>query len=243
MFLIIPEIKLVDGTCLECIDGQGRDDYYYDKLSGSPADLVRLFRRENAKSLLISTDKNPDVSTLESFNKILGCTDIPLQLSVPDIDETTLSSLLEQGLNRFVFPIELSGPDDINKFNFFSEKFGSHRIVPLIDIDELETFLNSIKNAPIRISIGKKRGEDWTNNELLQIVSNTKNMRVTLKSGIGNFQSLKRAASFFEEGIDSSYIGRPLFDNSFPCQTIWRNIEKDVDSLEKETEISSVTSH
>jgi phosphoribosylformimino-5-aminoimidazole carboxamide ribotide isomerase len=56
-------------------------------------------------------------------------------------------------------------------------------------------------------------------------------LRITAQGGIRNYQDLIRLQELEKFGVDSVVIGKPLYDNIFPCQRLWRLNEKDLKDL------------
>ena len=66
---------------------------------------------------------------------------------------------------------------------------------------------------------------------LIEIAQNTK-LKITAAGGISNYKDLKKVMDIEHLGIDSVMISRALYDNQFPCQRIWREVESKDTSLE-----------
>jgi phosphoribosylformimino-5-aminoimidazole carboxamide ribotide isomerase len=66
---------------------------------------------------------------------------------------------------------------------------------------------------------------------LLEIANNTK-LKITAAGGVGNYSHLKTLVDLNHPSIDSVMIARSLYENRFPCQAIWRDIERTDTSLE-----------
>jgi len=66
---------------------------------------------------------------------------------------------------------------------------------------------------------------------LVELAKNT-NLKITSAGGIGNYLHLKQLVDLNIPNIDSVIVGRALYENRFPCQAIWRDIEKTDTSLE-----------
>jgi phosphoribosylformimino-5-aminoimidazole carboxamide ribotide isomerase len=65
----------------------------------------------------------------------------------------------------------------------------------------------------------------------MELAKNT-NLKITSAGGIGNYLHLKQLVDLNIPNIDSVIVGRALYENRFPCQAIWRDIEKTDTSLE-----------
>jgi phosphoribosylformimino-5-aminoimidazole carboxamide ribotide isomerase len=66
---------------------------------------------------------------------------------------------------------------------------------------------------------------------LIEIAQNTK-LKITSAGGISSYNDLKKVMDLEKMGIDSVMISRALYENQFPCQKIWREIESKDTSLE-----------
>ena len=65
---------------------------------------------------------------------------------------------------------------------------------------------------------------------LLEIANNT-NLKITSAGGISNYLDLKQIMNIEHLSIDSVMISRALYENQFPCQRIWRELESEDTSL------------
>ena len=66
---------------------------------------------------------------------------------------------------------------------------------------------------------------------LLEIAQNTK-LKITSAGGISSYKDLRNVMDLEKLGVDSVMISRALYENQFPCQRIWRDIESKDTSLE-----------
>jgi phosphoribosylformimino-5-aminoimidazole carboxamide ribotide isomerase len=57
-------------------------------------------------------------------------------------------------------------------------------------------------------------------------------LKVTASGGIGGYPDLKKVQELEPLGVDSVMISRAIYENKFPCQQIWRDLEKIDTSLE-----------
>lgn len=236
MFLIIPEIKLTAGICKDTISSDNRIDGYYENMVSNPADLARLLRRENAKSICVTDFDNIGENGAEVLEKLVACLDITTQFntSASSIDKDIVDKLMSTGIKRLNLYVD---GKSIEQYIDIRSSFPDFSIYPIIDSKNLVVF-DKIKCE--RFSI-RHRGGNWDHETLKKIIdTKSSNTRITLYGGISDHISLKLSASYTSSGIDSCIIGKPLYDNSFPCQAIWRNIEGEIDSEAGEKEISTV---
>lgn len=245
--LVIPVIDIKDGKCVRVVQGLSDKTEFY---SESPINIARLFRKENFKCIHI-TDLDGaihgDMKNFELIKEIAKAVDIPIQLGGGIRDyETAKKVINELGIYRIVIgTAALTNPDFIKKL---LEDFSSSKIV--IGIDEklnnvvIDGWINYANITPLDFakqmeSIGIKRiiYQDVTRvgnlsgphiPRLIEIAENT-NMKITSAGGISNYSDLKKIFEIEHLGIDSVMISRALYENQFPCQRIWRDVEsKDV---------------
>jgi phosphoribosylformimino-5-aminoimidazole carboxamide ribotide isomerase len=67
--------------------------------------------------------------------------------------------------------------------------------------------------------------------EMLRDFAVRTGLRVTAQGGVRNYQDLLRLQELEKFGVDSAIIGKPLYDNVFPCQRLWRLNERDLKDL------------
>ncbi len=247
---VIPVIDIKDGHCVRVIQGLSDKTEFY---SESPINIAKLFRKENFKCIHI-TDLNGaiqgDMKNFELIREIATSVDIPIQLGGGirnyDIAKKILKDL---GVYRIVIgTAALTDPDFIKRI---LDDFSSSKIV--ICIDEklnnvvIDGWINYANITPLDFAkqmeaIGIKRiiYQDVTRvgnlsgphiPRLVEIAENTK-MKITSAGGISNYNDLKKIIDIEHLGIDSVMISRALYENQFPCQRIWRDMESKDVSLE-----------
>lgn len=247
--LIIPVIDIKDGKCVRTIQGLSNSTEFY---SESPIKIAMLFRKENFKTIHI-TDLDGalhgNMKNFELIKEITRSVDIPVQLGGGIRDFEIAKKIIEElGVYRIVIgTAALNNPDLIKKIldNFSSSKLA-------VCIDEklnnvvMDGWINYANITPLEFakqmeSIGVKRiiYQDVTRvgnlcgphiNRLTEIAANT-NLKITSAGGISNFQDLKMIMDLNYPEIDSVMISRALYENQFPCQRIWRELESKDTSL------------
>ncbi len=226
MLLVIPSITIKDGRCV------GKISYPYDMdLLGyeKPEDRARLLRKENAKALhLIFEDGsvwNPE--TLEQIERIRQAVDIPIEVSLPHVpkDSSDLLKLVQSGIYRLFLPHDA---DDFFLTHCIND-FSCQKIVVSIDIDQAtqDKFIQLKKDGLTRVCITLPSKEQifplQTLKEIVETARAT-GLRLSLLFGVYSYKSLIELSSL-EPGFDSVILGSALDDNSFPCQSIWRDAE------------------
>ncbi len=250
MILVIPAIDLKNGICCGVISGQEGTEKYYKYLSEHPLELCTLLRKENAKALHIndldSYESNANINTINAILFISNQLDIPVQVSsdFSDVEECRL--LLENGIYRVVIgDLLLSQPEKVKELvdEYTPSKivFGIETQNGLFQSKYLKKHIHydkfikkMIKAGGNRILFGEK---DWklkpdsADSELLYQISKKYNLRVTCVGGINSPEKLWGISKYSLKGIDSVIIGKPLYDNVFPCQAIWRFAESQLENL------------
>ncbi len=56
-------------------------------------------------------------------------------------------------------------------------------------------------------------------------------LRITASGGVSGYRDLLKLAPLEQVGVDSIIIGKALYENKFPCQALWRDVEKDLTDL------------
>lgn len=248
--LIIPVIDIKGGKCVRTVQGLSSNAEFY---SESPINMAKLFRKENFKAIHITDLDGAIDGNMKNFDLIKEITksvDIPIQLGGGIRDFETAEKVIDElGVYRIVIgTAALTNPDLIKQI---IEKFSNSKIV--ICIDEklnnvvMDGWINYANITPLEFakqmeSIGVKRiiYQDVTRvgnlcgphiNRLTEIAANT-NLKITSAGGISNFQDLKMIMDLNYPEIDSVMISRALYENQFPCQRIWRELESKDTSLE-----------
>jgi len=248
--LVIPVIDIKDGKCVRVVQGLSEKTEFY---SESPVNMARLFRKENFKCIHITDLDGAVLGNMKNFDLIKEITesvDIPVQLGGGIRDFTTAKKIIEElGVYRIVIgTAALTNPDFIKKV---LDEFSASKIV--ICIDEklnnvvIDGWINYANITPLEFakqmeSLGITRiiYQDVTRvgnlsgphiPRLIELAENT-NMKITSAGGISNFNDLKNITEIQHLGIDSVMISRALYENHFPCQRIWRDLESADASLE-----------
>jgi len=248
--LVIPVIDIKDGKCVRIIQGLSDKTEYYTE---SPIKMAKLLRKENFKSIHI-TDLDGavlgDMKNLDLIKEITRSVDIPIQLGGGIRDFQTAKKVIDElGIYRIV--IGTAALTDSDFIKRIIDEFSPSKIA--ICIDEklnnvvIDGWVNYADITPLEFakqmeSIGIKRiiYQDVTRvgnlcgphiARLVEIAKSTK-LKITAAGGISNYNDLKKILEIEFLGIDSVMISRALYENQFPCQRIWREIEcKDI-SLE-----------
>lgn len=248
--LVIPVIDIKDGRCVRTIQGLAENTEFYQE---SPIKIAKLFRKENFKTIHI-TDLDGalfgDMKNAGIIREIAKSVDIPIQLGggIRSL-ETARWAIEELGVYRVVMgTAALTNPDLISRF---LEEFSASKLVVCIDEKlnnvVMDGWINLAHVTPLDFakkmeSMGVKRiiYQDVTRvgnlsgphtARLLEIAQNTK-LKITSAGGVSSYEHLRQVMEIEKYGVDSVMISRALYENQFPCQRMWREIESVDTSLE-----------
>lgn len=248
--LVIPVIDIKNGKSVKKIEGLGDKAVFY---SESPLNMAKLFRRENAKCLHI-TDLDGaffgEMTNYDIIKEIVNTIGIPVQLGGGIRTFEVAKKLLgEMGIYRIVLgSIIVENLDLVEKL---IDTYSPSRIIVSIDIRDGYfvktgwTNKTDIKGLDIALemkSLGIQRiiYQDVSrvatfkgpNIEGLKEIATKTVLRVTAAGGIGGYPDLKKVQDLEPFGVDSIMMRRAIYENKFPCQQIWREIEQKDTSLE-----------
>ena len=235
MILVIPEILIINGKCAFCIEGEEGTEKVYSDFAENPDKLCTLFRRENAKSLHVS-DMDSFESGPENRDDIVKFTqsvDIPISYYRKFKDKNECEYYLNNGIYRTV----LSSDSDLSfdEIKELTNKYTPSRIIYYLksangSINEDENLFQNLTDSGInRLQINNDSGS-FSDETILQNLPFLKNkFRITLYGGVDSYKALAALLNLNHYGIDSVIIGKPLYENKFPCQKIWRLIEAELE--------------
>lgn len=242
--LVIPVIDIKGGKSVRMVEGLADKTIYY---SESPLNMAKLFRKENAKMIHITDLDGAFTGMPMNYDMIKHIVDevgVPVQLGggIRSL-ETAARVIDELGVYRIV--LGTSAIDDIGLIHKLIEKYTAHKIVigvdvrsgylvkdgwrNVTDIPGVE-FASRLRALGIERIIYQDVGRVGTclgpDIEALQLIAQTSKLKVTAAGGIGGYPDLRAVQDLEKFGVDSVMISRALYENRFPCQAIWREIEK-----------------
>lgn len=247
---VIPIIDIKDGKCVRVFEGLNTLTQYYCE---SPIKIARLFRKENFKTIHITDLDGAVDGKLRNYGiikEIVDNVDIPIQLGGGVRNFENAQLIIEDlGVYRIVLgTAAIINPDIVEKI---LKNYSPSKLVVGID----EKLNNVVKNGWLEYanitpldfakrmdSMGVKRiiYQDVTRvgnfsgphiARLKEIGENTK-LKITSAGGIGNYKHLKMLDELKDYGVDSAMVGRAIYENKFPCQNIWRDLERQDISLD-----------
>jgi phosphoribosylformimino-5-aminoimidazole carboxamide ribotide isomerase len=240
MLLIIPAIEIRGGRCVQMV--QGVEGYTY---SDDPVEMVRLWRKENAKSLHV-TDIDGAMQgrlvNVDCIRRLVNTVDIPIELGGGLRSLEAVQQAFDLGVYRvLVGTMMIESPDEAKRV---IDRYGPSKVVLGIDaldgivathgwqessgLTALSVALNAkalgfkrVVYTDIRLD-GTLRG---VNLRVLRELAEKTGMRITSAGGISGLEDLLKVQELEKLGVDSVVIGRALYENKFSCQGIWRQCE------------------
>lgn len=249
--LVIPVIDIQNGKCLRLFHGHYETTNFY---SDNPVTVAKLFRKENFKCIHITDLDGAIHGEMKNYpviKEICNSVDIPVQLGGGIRNFEIAKRIIEElGVYRIVIgTAAISNQDLVSRI---IKEYSASKIV--IGIDEklnsvvTDGWINSADITPLEFAklmdgIGVRRiiYQDVTRvgnccgpfvERLVEIAENTNSLRITSAGGIGNYPHLKMLTDLKNPKIDSVMISKALYENNFPCQAIWRDVERTDTSLE-----------
>lgn len=165
MILLIPNIDLKNGKCSEIINGENGTESYYNYLSCNPEELIKLIRRENAKSVnIVDLDSydnlifnnnyfdleydvknelinhNQNLLTIENLCKN---TDIPIQLEINIKKSIDVDKILDLGVYRISTKIN-TDLSNIELIKFLLDDYGTNKISILYELEKTKLYNGSL---------------------------------------------------------------------------------------------------
>jgi phosphoribosylformimino-5-aminoimidazole carboxamide ribonucleotide (ProFAR) isomerase len=200
-----------------------------------PVQMAKLLRRENAKCLQITDmdSLNGGVGNPELIFNLVSNVEIPVQVLGFWNEAQQWAALLDNGVYRVIIPF--AKLLDTNIIEMITAGFPKSRIAAFLEIHEeydKKKFSSKLrdlhKNKIDRIVIGEF-GEDLIQSGInirpyLAHLINT-GFKVTAYNMIKGISDIHWFESRAVNAFDSCVVGRPLYENVFPCQKIWRDIE------------------
>jgi phosphoribosylformimino-5-aminoimidazole carboxamide ribotide isomerase len=248
--LVIPVIDIKNGRSVRMVQGLEDKTLYY---SESPITMARLFRKENAKVIHI-TDLDGAVSgkrkNYQLIKEITETVGVPIQLGGGirsyEIAEQIINEL---GVYRIV--IGTSAIDNISMIEKLVNDFGKSKIIISVDARDgyvtKDGWSNQTDIPALGFALGMKslgveriiyqdvaRVGSLTGPDLqgLKNIAIETGLKVTAAGGISGYPDLEKLLELEQYGVDSVMMSRALYENKFPCQTIWREQEKIDTSLD-----------
>ncbi len=245
MILIVPAIDLSDGKCVRLVQGvSGTEKIYCD----DPVKMAILWRGENFKIIhVVDLDGafGGSMKNFEVIERMTNAVDIPVQVGGGIRSMEQCQQLFDIGVSRVVIgTIAIENPDLLQHL---LEKYTPHKVSIGIDakngivktkgwtedtgITAVSLGLNMKQLGVQRIiytDIARDGMMVGPNIEAIRELAEKTGLRVTASGGVSGYKDLLKLAPLEQYGVDSVIIGKALYENKFPCQALWRDVEKDL---------------
>jgi phosphoribosylformimino-5-aminoimidazole carboxamide ribonucleotide (ProFAR) isomerase len=226
MILVIPKIEIESGRCKSTVADYSENTSLYSKLAEKPQEYIKLLRKENSKSVYIldydSFLGNP--INFSTIGFICKNTDIPIQLKAKISDFNEFKQLASLGIRKFIFPYF-----DKHNIDLYYACRALNNNIGLsfkISIDELIERKSEVLDLALnRIYLHNSSYELSDLAELITANFNKLPIKFTLLENIRTHKDLIFINKNYSRIIDSVVIGNAIYENAFPCQKIWREVE------------------
>jgi phosphoribosylformimino-5-aminoimidazole carboxamide ribotide isomerase len=248
MLLIFPSIEISHKCCLEVVHGVPGNERTY---SVDPVQMAVLWRGENAKTLhVIDIDgiNEGRVANEDIIRRMVESVDIPIQLGGGLRSYEEIERVLSLGVYRVIVgTIAVEKPELIERL---VKDFGTRKIAiaiyerdGLVYVDggtrptgvrSLDLACDMKKLGVTRIVLAGRASD--SDQEVLLLDSLREmavrtNIRISCWGGVTSYRDLMQLQSLEKYGVDSVIVGRPLYENQFPCQALWRLNEQHLTDL------------
>jgi phosphoribosylformimino-5-aminoimidazole carboxamide ribotide isomerase len=248
MILIVPAIDIRNGKCVRLVQGQAGTEKVY---SDDPIEMAVLWRGENAKALhVVDLDGafGEEMKNLALIRRMVEKVDIPIQIGGGIRSFEQVKQLMEIGIYRVILgTAAIENPELVSQV---VKAFGMRRMAIGIDAkDGIVMTKGWKKNTGIpalnlaadmkRLGVGRIVYTDISrdgmltgpNYDAIREMAEKSGLRITASGGISGYEDLMKLQELEKFGVDSVIVGKALYENRFPCQTLWRLNERELDDL------------
>jgi phosphoribosylformimino-5-aminoimidazole carboxamide ribotide isomerase len=242
--LVIPAIEIQHNRCLRTVDSDSasaRDVY-----SNDPAATALLWRKENAKTIHVTDYDGLYKGVLENIDDIVHIVrkvEIPVQLVTRFADIEECRMWLELGVYRIIVH-DLIQKDEQGLRDLVKE-FGPSRISAgiltrvghvcatwrdVVEVDSVEVAQKAKSIGMTRLFFTDREyegGLGGPNFEEIRRLAENVGIRITVAGGVASVEHLWMLQDMEQIGVDSVVIGRAFYENRFPCQQLWRDVENE----------------
>ncbi|MBN1448692.1 MAG: hypothetical protein JXA28_12240 [Bacteroidetes bacterium] len=244
MILIIPALHIANGKCLRTAEGAHGTEGRYPS---DPRQVARLWRGENAKALHVvvtDMDQTGIRAQQQMLREIVTAVDIPLQLAggFSDVEDVRIA-IEDIGVYRVV--IDFPEERDPAFIPELLDRYGPRKIVIAMEIedgmlcmhgrraefDALDSALHLKERGVQRVIItdsGARARGSGPDTDMLLLLAERTNLSITLNGSVRHFHDLRIIQDLHPRKIDSIILDEALYSNSFPCQKIWRMVEREL---------------
>ncbi|HWP82136.1 MAG TPA: 1-(5-phosphoribosyl)-5-[(5-phosphoribosylamino)methylideneamino] imidazole-4-carboxamide isomerase [Bacteroidota bacterium] len=248
MLLIFPAIEISKACCLEIVRGEPGAEHLY---SVDPVQMAIIWRGENAKTLhVIDVDgvEQGVVPNRDIIKRMVEAVDIPIQVGGGLRDYETVKDLFSVGVYRVVLgTAAVENPGLVERL---IKEFGARKVAIYIESKQGSVWIKGGREktdlTPINLALQMRKigvcrfvyseiepegHEKWLNYDSLRELATTTGIRVTAEGGVKSYQDLIRLQDLEKFGVDSAIVGKPLYENRFACQQLWRINEAQLTDL------------
>jgi phosphoribosylformimino-5-aminoimidazole carboxamide ribotide isomerase len=242
MILVIPSIDISGGRSLCLIEGvAGRSGIYSD----DPVELAKLWRRENAKALHVGDIDGVRDGVPRNFDvvkQIVDSVDIPVEYGGGLRTAELAARALDAGVYRVTIGTMVI--EDPSATADLIARYGPRRIALAIGVQGDIVFIKGGKESTPRTAVelagemkalgferviytdlARKEGTGSPDLDGITRFARETHMQITLSGGVSSLDDLLRVQALEPHGIDSVVIGKPLYENRFACELLWRAAE------------------
>ena len=239
MTLIYPSIEISKKCCVEFVHGISGSEHIY---SVDPVQLAIMWRGENAKTLhVVDLDGIAEgrIVNGDVIRKMVNAVDIPIVVGGGLRSYDEIKKVLDLGVYRV--SIATAAVEQPGLIERLLKEFGSRKIdITIIsergkvsikggamptEISPVELALKMVRIGVSRILYGEREGGDMDKSlpyDTLKELAIKTGVRITARGGVSDYKDLMRIQELEKYGVDSVVIGKPLYENRFPCQALWR---------------------
>ena len=248
MLLIFPSIEISQKCCVEVVHGVPGNERTY---SVDPVQMAVLWRGENAKTLhVIDVDGIAEgkVVNEDIIRRMVESVDIPIQVGGGLRTYEEIERVLALGVYRVIVgTVAVEQPGLIERL---VKDFGTRKIAIAIYAREGRVYVDGGTRAtdvtPLSLALDMKRlgvtrlvlagrsadgRQEVLSFDALREIAERTDIRVTCWGGVTSYRDLMQLQPLEKYGVDSVIVGRPLYENTFPCQALWRLNEQHLNDL------------
>ncbi|MCI0707056.1 MAG: HisA/HisF-related TIM barrel protein [Ignavibacteriae bacterium] len=249
MLLIFPTIEISREACIFLVRGERGSKRSY---SVDPVQMAVLWRGENAKTLhVVDRDGVADgvVRHFDVLKRLVEAVDIPVQVGGGLRSYDEVKRLLDIGVYRVV--IGTASVENPALVEQLIKEFGARKVAISVEarngLVQLAGGTKPTDITPLQLTNSMKKlgvcrvlyselnppREELTQEyyDTLKEIATQSGVRVTAKDCAYNYRDLIRLQELEKFGVDSVVLSKPLYENNFPCQGLWRINEKELTDL------------
>lgn len=213
--------------------------------------MAILWRGENAKTLhVVDMDGVAEgkVKHKELIRRMVQAVDIPIQVGGGLRSYEEVEQIFELGVYRVI--IGTASVEQPQLVERLVKQFGTRKIAIgldsrnnrlLISDHKTETPITPLQHALQMLKLGvcrillsvrnEETGEHTLDIDGLKELAQKTGIRITAWGGVKDYHDLIKLQELEKYGVDSAIIGKPLYQNTFPCQGMWRLNEQQLVDL------------